>query len=80
MFQIAGARRSELVIGSGARRAGESRAKSRMRCSSGETPVIIVVQSSGESGGCSVSSTPRRPSRTRRWSSGIAPSAMRRSR
>ena len=51
MFQIAGACRSSLVIGSFWPDAGLNRTKSRIRCFSGFTPVIIVVQTSGDSGG-----------------------------
>ena len=62
MFQIAGALRSPLVIGSRWPLTGLTRRKSRMRCSSGLTPVIIVVQISGESGGWIVWSVPLLPS------------------
>ena len=69
------ARRSSDVIGSRWPVAGLKRVKSRMRCCSGLVPVAIVVQTSGESGGTSERSTPERPSRTRRSSSGMAPAA-----
>ena len=75
MFQTAGARRSAAVIGSSAPVAGSRRVKSRMRCASGPTPVVIVVQRSGESGGCCVRSTPERPSRTSAARFGMSPRA-----
>ena len=76
MFHTAGARLSSLVIGSLRPVAGEKRVKSRMRCSSGETPVIMLVQTMGESGGWIVSSAPPAPSATSRASCGMAPFAM----
>ena len=76
MFQIAGTFRSLLGIGSSAPVAGLRRVKSRMPCSSGEAPVIIVVQTSGESGGWIVFSVAVRPSRARAARLGIMPAAM----
>jgi hypothetical protein len=76
MFQIAGARRRLLVIGSLAPVFASNWTKSRMPWSSGLTPVIIDVQMSGDSGGRMVSSTPLVPSRTSRARFGIAPAAM----
>ncbi len=76
MFQIAGTRRSPLPMGSRAPVAGFQRVKSSTRCSSGETPVIIVVQTSGESGGWIVRSTPVLPCRASAARFGIVPSAM----
>ena len=76
MFHTAGTRRSSLPIGSRRPVAGLKRTKSRMRCSSGERPVIIVVHKSGDRGGCSVTSTPPLPSRSRRARFGILPAAI----
>ncbi len=58
-FQIAGARRSALPIGSRSPEPGAKRLKSRMPCSTGETPVSIDVHSSGDSAGVSDSSSPQ---------------------
>ena len=68
-FQSAGAVRSALPIGSRSPLPGRKRLKSRMPCSSGETPVTIVVQRRGERGGCSLSSAKRCPAATSRASS-----------
>ena len=62
MFQSAGARRSLLVIGSFWPVTGSNCTKSRMPCSSGLVPVIMVVQMSGESAGESVLRWPLVPS------------------
>ena len=75
MFQIAGTARSSLVMGSRTRVTGSNRVKSRMRCSSGETPVIIVVHTSGERGGCCVRSTRLLPARVSEARFGIVPPA-----
>ena len=69
---VAGA---SLVIGSRTCVVGLKRVKSRMRCSSGETPVIIVVQTSGESGGCCVRNARLSPPAMSRARFGIVPSA-----
>ena len=74
--QTALARRSSEVIGSRCRVSGLKRVKSRIRCSSGVLPVAMVVHTSGESEGTKDCSTPDRPSRTSRASSGMAPCAM----
>ena len=73
--QTAFFRRSSEVMGSRRPVAGLKRVKSRMRCASGLVPVAMVVQTSGDSGGTRDRSTPERPSRVRRSSSGIAPAA-----
>ena len=75
MFQIAGSRRSSVVIGSFWPVVGWKRVKSRMPCSSGLRPVIIVVQTRGESGGCRVWSAPPVPFWTSAARFGIAPAA-----
>ena len=76
MFQIAGARRMLLVIGSFAPVCGSNCTKSRIPWSSGLTPVIIDVQTSGDSGGLIVSRVPLVPSRTSRARFGILPFAV----
>ena len=65
MFQIAGTpgAAGDRLLGAGL---ALNCTKSRMPCSSGLTPVIIVVHTSGESGGRIVSSTPLVPSRQAR--------------
>ena len=76
MFQMAGARRSSLVMGSFCPPDGAKRVKSRMRCSVGETPVIIDVHTMGDRGGWIVSSAPPAPSATSRARFGITPAAV----
>ena len=55
---------------------GLNRVKSRIRCCSGLTPVIMVVQMTGEIRGSNERRTPERPSRTSRARLGIVPSAQ----
>ena len=76
MFHTAGIRRSLLVIGSFTPVAGSNCTKSRMRCSSGLVPVIIVVQTRGESGGEIVFRRPPVPSAASFASAGMTPRAV----
>ena len=76
MFHTAGMRRSLLVIGSFTPVEGSNCTKSRMRCSSGLVPVIIVVQTSGESGGEIVFRRPPVPSAASFASAGMTPRAV----
>ncbi len=78
-FQTAGTARDSPEIGTFWPVFGSTCWKSRMRCTSGPTPVATVVQTTGESTGMKLFNLALYPSDVSRFQLGIRPSAARRS-